>query len=87
MREGIPSPTGNPAWHASKVRHLLSDIRYTGKGVAYRLVTAKQNGKEVRSLRNPEEIARLPDGTFPQITTSEEFASIQKALQRNQASA
>lgn len=84
--DGIPGPTGG-SWWSETVRLILGDERYAGKALAYRNKTERQNGRWLRTEVPDGWTAELPEGTFPQIMTDEEYAAIQARFTRNRAEA
>jgi len=83
--EGIPSPTGKPAWTDSTVRRILDDPMYTGRGSAFRYDSkqGKEPGKYGTRLRPEEDWLALPEGVVPAIIDEDLFLKVQERLKLN----
>ena len=83
---GIPGPTGG-RWWSETLRIILGDERYTGVGAAYRNKTERKDGRWLRIAVPDDWSDPLPEGIYPQIITTDEFAAIQARFDRNRQEA
>jgi site-specific DNA recombinase len=83
--DGIPTPTGKPAWVYTSVVKVLKHPSYAGRGVALRYRSTKIKGQGWRArVRPTEEQVPLPDGTIPALVAPEVFDAVQERLRSNQ---
>lgn len=77
--QGIPSPSGK-TWRECTIMRILGDRRITGAGA-----TAFRH--KAKRYKTHHETVTVPDGTYPQIITTELFEKIQRRMALNKASA
>jgi site-specific DNA recombinase len=82
---GYPAPNNGPRWFTSVIQHMLRNVRYTGKAVAWQTKTVRhpETGRRMNVPRPPEEQVILPDGTIPPLVDEETFAAVQARLTLN----
>lgn len=76
---GIPSPSGQ-TWRECTIMRILGDRRITGEGA-----TAFRH--KAKRYKTHHDTVTVPDGTYPQIITTELFEKCQRRMALNKASA
>jgi site-specific DNA recombinase len=80
--EGVPSPSGNPAWARSQLHRVARNPAYKGEAVAWRYKRVKKNGHVKAAIRDQSEWIPLP-GTTPAIVSPELWQAVQRRLDAN----
>lgn len=88
--DGIPTPTGKPAWVYTVVKKILENPRYAGEGVALRYRSTKVAGhtpsgrqRRLVRLRPENERIPLPEGTIPPLVDATVFAAAAERMRLN----
>ncbi len=77
--QGIPSPSGS-TWRACTIMRILGDRRITGENASVFINKAKR-------YKTHHDTIAVPDGTYPQIISTELFEKCQRRMALNKASA
>jgi site-specific DNA recombinase len=77
--QGIPSPSGGE-WRACTIMRILGDRKITGENVSVFVNKAKR-------FKTHHDTVAVPDGTYPQIISTELFEKCQRRMALNKASA
>jgi site-specific DNA recombinase len=77
--QGIPSPSGG-TWRACTIMRILGDRRITGENASVFVNKAAR-------YKTHHDTVTVPDGTYPQIISTELFEKCQRRMELNKASA